>query len=659
MISEVGIEQIESPAFEGRRFGDVGSYERLRGFVAGELQLSFENDSITDLSLARRNSHGRIAYTSEFVILRPVSRGNGIVLYDVTNRGNKAGFRLLNFREGAPPGHPHINDPRSATDGGIGWAMENGYILVWSGWDATVPRGGGRLTLSVPVARRGDGGPIHGRAYEEIVVDDEISEHPPDRWHLTYAAADTNATQATLRVSGTDGGKVRELPPGEWQFIDPWTIGLLPEGVTFRSGLRYEFFYTAVDPLVLGIGFAAVRDLVSFLRYETKAATGAANPLATRVDHAVSFGVSQGGRFHRPFLRMGMNADESGRRVFDGMLLYMSGAGGGFFNYRFGQPGRSVFGGTSLGYPEQVFPFAYQTLFDPISGETDGVLAPAEEAGVVPKIMEINDSNSYWFKCASLTHTTPDALADLPDPSNVRFYLLASIAHAVAAGRGRCLHQRNPTSPNSALRALLTALVDWIVYEVEPPPSRVPRISDGTLVAPAAIRQLPNVPRVTWRQSSVERELCDYGPSFSDGILEYLPPRPTGRRYLSLVPMVDPDGCDAPGIRLPEVDVPLGTLTGWNVPTSGSVDSRGFGSFIPFRRSLAERLKIGDCRDSLEERYGARERYVAAVTQSALGLVQERFLLPSDAEAYIREAGPRFDRAYYVDANPDESGARP
>ena len=238
-----------------------------------------------------------------------------------------------------------------------------------------------------------------------------------------------------------------------------------------------------------------------------------------------------------------------------------------------------------------MFPFAYSLLTDPITGKTDSVLARCEASGTTPKIMEINDSNSWWFKNASLSITAPDGSRDLDDPASVRFYLLSSVPHAVGKGRGFCEQIQNPVSPGPALRALLTAMIDWVVVGKEPPPSNVPRLWDGTLVEPSsqAAVGFPTIPGVNYNGAANVRELFDYGPEFERGIISRVPPVPTGRAYVTLVPKTDQDGIDIAGIKLPDIAVPIGTYTGWNPLAQASKDeSSAMGSFIPFTLTRAE-----------------------------------------------------------------------
>ena len=650
MITKIVIDSIQSPTFGGVSFGEVGQYEKLVGRAFGELDPESPlNAVITDIALAPRNARGRVEYVVDVYILKPVTmtRSNKVLLCDVTNRGNKMTYVPLNFPFRAPPEFPPINDPTTAEDAGDGFLMRHGYTIVWTGWDATAPSGNDRMTISVPIASDGDK-PIVGPSLEEIMAENARHVTPGAEvltWPLTYPAATMEQSEATLTVRQYRSEPPTVIPATEWQYLDASTIGLLPAGrKPFERGRIYQFVYPATNPIVTGIGFAAVRDVVSFLRHASTDEQGTRNPLAGALQWTVATGLSQSGRFHRPFLHLGFNQDEQNHRVFDGMMPYINGAGGGFFNYRFGQPNQTAFQRWSHVYPEQIFPFAYTPLTDPLTGKTDSVLTRCEASGTSPKVMEVNDANSYWFKSAALAITTPDGTADLPDPPNVRFYLLSSIAHGVASGRGVSQQLQNPISPGPALRGLLKALTEWVVSGTEPPSSRVPRLLEGTLVPPLPQSAVgfPEIPGVTYTGVVSTRELYDYGPEFDRGIISRWPPVPTGRAYPTLVPKVTADGIDLPGVQLPDIAVPVGTYTGWNLlRTAPKDESSAMGSFIPFAVTKEQRLTTGDPRRSLEERYGTHSRYVAAVAAAANRLVTERVLLPEDANAYIEAARNR------------------
>ena len=650
MITKLIIDCIQSPTFNGVSFGEIGQYEKLVGRAFGELDPeSALNAVITDLALAPRNARGKVEYAVDVYIVKPIdtTRSNKVLLCDVTNRGNKMTYLPLNFPFRAPPEFPPINDPTSAEDAGDGFLMRHGYTIVWTGWDATAPAGNDRMTIAVPVASEGNRR-IVGPSLEEIMVEN-VRHVPPGTevltWPLTYPAATLDQTQATLTVRQYRSDPPTTIPSTEWQYLDASTIGLRPERERpFERGKIYQLVYPATDPKVTGIGFAAVRDVVSFLRRASADEQGTPNPLAGAMQWAIATGLSQSGRFHRPFLHLGFNQDEHKRQVFDGMMPYINGSGGGFFNYRFAQPNQTAFQRWSHVYPEQIFPFAYTTLTDPLTGKTDSVMTRCQASKTNPKIIEVNDSNSYWFKSASLAITTPDGTKDLPDPLNVRFYLLSSIAHGVASGRGLCQQLQNPMSPGPALRALLMALTDWVVSGTEPPSSRVPRLHDGTLVPPLPQSAVgfPEIPGVTYTGVVSVRELYDYGPEFERGIITSWPPIPTGRAYPTFVPKVTADGIDLSGVQLPDIAVPIGTYTGWNLLRTAPKDEcSAMGSFIPFVVTKEQRRTAGDPRLSLEERYGTHSRYVAAVKAAAERLVAERLLLPEDARAYVEVARNR------------------
>jgi hypothetical protein len=430
-------------------------------------------------------------------------------------------------------------------------------------------------------------------------------------------------------VRDRESGKRREIPRAEWEFVDNRSIRLSPEGRAFEPFKIYELWYEASEPKVLGIGFASVRDLVSFLRYER-----AGNPLLAddaEIRHAIGFGVSQSGRFLRHFLELGMNRDSAGRRVFDGVMSHVAGAGKVFANHRFGMPGRTATQHEDRLYPENWFPFGNAAATDPFSGKS-GVILKGEPTD--PLVIETNTATEYWQKGASLVHTDPSGAKDAELPANVRVYLIAGTQHAGRPGAdprpGPCVNPRNPHSATPALRALFHALEEWVTKGVAPPSSRVPRFADGTAVKAETARMprvkgfalAPGANRIT--------PPVDWTDPPEDGPAQF---------YETFVSAVDADGNETAGIRLPPIATPLATYTGWNVyrAAPGELCDRD-GSRIPFARSRAERDADDDPRPSLEERYGSREAHVAKVREVAAALVAERLLLPMDAEAFIAAA---------------------
>lgn len=353
-----------------------------------------------------------------------------------------------------------------------------------------------------------------------------------------------------------------------------------------------------------------------------------------------SFGVSQPARMINDFLHLGFNQDEAGARVFDGVLNWIGGASGVFMNYRFAQPFRTHRQHIARWFPEFAFPFANQVLPDPNTGKFDGRLAKCRSTGTCPRIIEVNSENEYWAKAMSLLHTDVRG-RDLPDAPGVRSYLLSSLPHSAGTGptgAGICQQVRNPLVANAPLRRLLVTLDAWVSHGTQPPASRLPRRSNGTLVSPLPQSRVgfPEIPGVTYNGVHHTGDLFDYGPGFDREILTVLPPKIT-TPYPVFVPRTDGDGNDVAGVRLPDVAVPLATYTGWNLRPSGDgCDASGM--MIPFAKTQAERLASGDPRPSLEERYRSHGAYVRLVTEAANRLVRQGFLLQEDAQAYVTRA---------------------
>ena len=637
-VVRIEIERVESPTFEGRSFGGVGPYEKLAGRVFGEVDPEVpENAIITDIELAPRNARGMVEYAADLLILRPVdpSKGNGRVFYELNNRGRMLSLgQLNNARSGG-------NDPTAAADAGNGFLMRRGYTFVSSGWDATAAPDGTRLRIAVPIAVNPDGSPIVGPALEEFVVDNDSTL----TGGLTYPAASRDTTRGSLTVRTRYADVPEPIDAGGWEYIDAHTIRLRPPGTPFDRGRLYELAYPARDPQVAGLGLAAARDAVAFLRHAATDDEGTPNPLAGSVDHVLTMGISQAARFLRDFVHLGFNADEGGRRVFDGVLNWIGGASGGFFNYRFAQPFRTHRQHIARWFPEREFPFANHLLTDPVTGRTDGRLERCRASGTCPRLMEANSANEYWVKGASLLHTDLEG-NDLPDPPEVRYYLFSSLPHAAgigSTGLGICQHPRNPLVANAGLRALLVALDEWVTTGVEPPASRVPRRADGSLAVPLPREMVgfPSIPGVEYTGLMSTGDLFDYGPGFDEGILTTLPPESAGSPYPVFVPRTDADGNDLAGIRLPAVAVPRATFTGWalRAPGFGGPDlCDAAGQRIDFPATRDERLASGDPRPSLEERYPHSRAYVEAVAAAARELAGQRLLLAEDVGRIVREA---------------------
>ena len=642
-ITRIVITSIESPTFEGVSFGEVGQYEKVRMRAFGEVDPNDpRNAGIADIQLAPRNARGMVEYSMDVFVLKPVvlANGNHRLLYYMNNRGNldSALFPSIGvlsvFNDGSGG-----NNPTTASDAGNGFLMRRGYTIVSSGWDAGVAPGGNRLTISVPVAKNPDGSPIVGPSLEEFVIDNATTIAAG----LTYPAATLDKSQASLTVRVHYDDPPVTIPATGWEYVNNRTIRLLPAETAFTQGRLFEFTYPARDPIVAGLGFAATRDLAAFLRHADEDDFSQPNPLAGDVRAIYAFGVSQPARYMRDFVHLGFNEDEAGRRVFEGILNWEGGASGIFLNYRFAQTARTHRQHVGRWYPEREFPFANQVLFDPVTGKTDGRLRRCQASNSCPWIFEVNSSNEYWVKASSLLHTDPLG-HDLPDPPNVRFYLLSSLAHVASTGPGICQQPGNPIVPNAALRALLVTLNEWISEDKTPPASRVPRRAEGTLVSslPRETMGFPSIPGATYNGPMTTGDLFDFGPFSNDGILTTLPPLFIGSPYPAFVPRTDADGNDVAGVRLPQIAVPLATYTGWSLRAAafaGDDLCDASGQKLAFGQTQADRLAIGDTRLSIQERYPSHGAYVSAVAQAANNLRQQRLLLGEDVERIVEAAG--------------------
>jgi len=420
----------------------------------------------------------------------------------------------------------------------------------------------------------------------------------------------------------------------------------------FLPGRIYEYVYVVADPVVAGGGLAAIRDFASFLRNAKADDQGKANPLAGDIKEVLTYCISQPCRMMRDFVALGFNQDadapkgadgkREARKVVDGVLDWVGGVSGIFADYRFAEPFRTHRQHIARWYPEYKFPFAWPITTDTVTGKTDGLLRRCLESGTCPKIIDANSDNEYWAKAASVLHTDTQG-RDLAETPGVRLYLIAGRPHGdgvPASGPGICQQARNPLVGNQGLRALLVALDKWVSTGAEPPPSRVPRRGEETLVSSKKEDVgFPTIPGVTYNGRMHGGDLFDFGPEAEHGILTVLPPKLLGSPYPALVPRTDADGNTLAGIRLPDIAAPTATYTGWNLrknPPDEGCDHAGM--YLPFAKTKAERLAKGDPRLSLEERYPDHATYVREVSAAAADLQRQGFLLHEDAERYVKAA---------------------
>ena len=647
-IVRVDIDRIESPAFDGHEFGTAGSYEILVGRVFGELDPTHPlNTGIVNLDHAPPNADRMVEYSSDFYILKPVdmARGNGTLFYDVLNRGSKLGLRL--FQGGV------TNTPKTAADMGNAFVLNQGYTVVWSAWQGNVRPGGDRLVAQFPVATQPDGSPIRRWITTEFAFTaPAYSVSFEGSGSFPYPAVEESMPDAKL-YRRTGAHAPHELVPRE-----SWSFGTcdgsrravpsdgdvcLPEG--FSPDFVYDLVYEAQHPIVMGIGFAAVRDFISFLRHDTSetnplAAPGEA-PDGSAVRWTIMFGTSQSGRFVRDFIYQGFNEDTAGRRVFDGAIPQGAGALRTFTNAEFAMPGRFSNSAQNHFAPGDQFPFSYATITDSVTGRADGLLERCRVSETCPDVMQWDSANEAWAERSSLIVTDPLATTDLQLPDNVRVYQFASVQHLVALWYPTMgdICQQPVNDANSFVelqRALLVAMQAWISTGTPPPPSQHPRLGDGTLVPPLPQPRTGGFPifRVCRTQGSSTTSRSTITRPCPGGTLT------TGTRCWC--PRSTATATTWAGVRSVMTQVPIGTYTGWNLRRAGFMEGGGcypVGMFVPFAKTLADRGD--DPRPSLKERYGTHARYVEQVRSAAARSRQAGFLLQADAERLIREAENR------------------
>ena len=628
-ITQLVIERI-APFAGGMRFGEVGAYEHVSGIARGELDKTDpHNKGIVNLERTRINIRGKVQYEVDFEMLRPAdqARGNRKILYEVNNRGRK--FMLPWLLDAPVQAVGAANDLAAVKDVGTGLFFRQGWTMLWSGWDPDAPRSNKGMGMKSIVPLN------NGQSIVRIIREELVSgtrAAPVEEFRLSYDAATLDQNQATLTVRRRESDPRVEIPLAKWAYANPAAIRLMPPGTKPEPGSLYELRYPAKDPKVLGIGFAATRDLVSFLRYEAGDDDFKPNPLGRGIKAVIAVGIAQSGRYLRDHIAQGFNQDEAKRRVFDGVLAHISGVGRIFLNTEFGEPGRTNTQHEDHLYPENEFPFSAASMKDPVTGKRGSLLRGDASD---PLLIEVNTSTEYWQKGAALLHTDPLGKSDVKLPANARVYMVAGTQHGGRAGLtsapGQCTNPRNPHSPAPALRALIVALDEWVSSGKPPPPSQVPTLATGMLVAPEAT-VFPAVPgaQVATFGNKLER--------FGD----WTNPQPDpAKAYRALVSKVDKDGNELAGIRLPDIAVPLATYTGWNLYKppfpEGELCDRD-GSYLAFAKTRAEREAKGDPRPSLEERYAGQADYVNKVVKAASALVKARLLLAEDAEAYAQAA---------------------
>jgi hypothetical protein len=613
----------------GKAFGTIGAYEKLSGKVYFAVDPNNpHNKIIADIDKAPRNSQGKVEFSADLFVLRPKdpSRGNGVLLFDVPNRGRNGGLGALNRAKASA-------DPTTEEEFGDGLLLREGYTVVSVGWEFDIPRKKGLILLDAPVATD-KGKPITGwidpgpwfipdkmvDSYNYASGDFTPSYPPLDLKNPTYRLTERDALVSFPHL----------VPREDWQFgrVENGQVVMEANWVTmkggFKPGMVYQLAYESSNPPVAGVGFAAVRDLASALKYNSDA--------LVHGKYAYTFGASQVGRWQRQMIYEGFTIDEQGRKAVDALFIQTGGTGLGSFNERWAQP-------DELGsYTQTKFPIRYETITDPVTGKRDG-LGARIPAGLEPKILEVDTESEYYDRgrVTSLRHISMDGGTDLPDPPNVRIFLLAGAKHGSGSwppSEAAAQQLRNdPLDYRWAQRALLAALDRWVKEGVAPPPSLHPSLADHTAIPLTEIK-FPNVPGVQWPYhvpGGLRNDMMA-GPT---AVLPFL------------VPRADKDGNVISGLRLPEQSVPLGTYGGWAFRSESYGQSDTLvsmaGSYIPFAKTKADREKTGDPRLSVEERYSSRADYVQRVEQAAKKLVGERYLLQEDVAAIVEAAGQQWD----------------
>ncbi len=651
-VTEIQILTKESPTFSGTSFGTVGQYEKLTGIIKCEVDPKHPlNAAIVNIKKAQKNAKGLVEYDVDFVIYKPIDmhKGNGKILYDTPNRGGMITMGI--FNNGTP---------------GNGFLMKEGYTIVSNGWQAPYPIPGimsflvglgsrlpaaaGSLQARLPIATNPDGSSIVARSREEYYDPPFNVPGPGDVFtkYLTYPAASLDKSKAVLTARAHE--KAEKIVVPDWEYVDEYRFTFTKPSYA-DPGYIYEFIYAAKDPIVYGLGFASIRDVVSFLRYESKDDKGNPNPLRTpgskhnTIKKALAYGMSQTGRVVKTFVYEGFNEAENGRIVFNGVNSHIGGSRRVWVNGQFSHPG-DIFGNDQ-------FPFTYKRTRDHFTGDFDSNLEKCEKSHTCPKIIHTDTESEIWSSGGSLVRTDTRGIHDIALPRNVRAYLFTGAKHGAGGSiaPGNCQQPSNPLDYRPLSRAILKALDLWVSRDIEPPETRYPHLSKKTFVpmdklnfpkiptysytVPAGTPPVPTLtdfPAVNYNGLYLEAYWIDYNGQ---------PPLIMGK-YPVYAMKVDKDGNGIDGVRLPDITVPIATYTGWNRTKDGfGGDNRlctASGSFIPFAATKVERLTNGDPRLSLQERYPTHESYVKRVEFEAKKLVREKLLLEEDAQAIIDAA---------------------
>ena len=650
-VTRIVIEQKQSPAYNGKAFGNVGQYEILTGKAYGELDPKDpHNTIITDIEFAPRNARGMVEYVATFSLVKPLelAKASGVLLYAVPNRGSQISIQAFGASGGGESGDEFF--------------LKRGFIILHSGWQGDLPPRAGMETISVPIAKHPDGASITALTLTRF------SNMPAGTSTLplpvAHTPADLDTTKATLTKRSSEDGAVIPIASTEWAFWDcdakPFPGKADANKICLKGGFDpaylYELRYTAKDPLVLGIGFAATRDINAFFRRDSTVA----NPVAGKITHAIAQGISQSGNFIKTFIHLGFNQDEQNQMVWDGANDHIAGRQLAM-NIRFATPG----GAANLYEAGSEPPLWWGEYEDKTRGRAKSgmptsmptsMLDRCRKTNTCPKIFETFGAAEFWGLRMSPNLFGPNADTDIALPANVRRYYFPSTTHGggrggfstevVATQGGACDLPANVNSQADQMRALIVALTDWVTKDAEPPASVYPHLQRGEVARPdATALGFPLIPGAPLPNNLFNPLLdYDFGAEFKysdlSGVMTTVPPV-IKRTLPILVPKVNVDGNETSGIPSVLLQAPLGSYLGWNVTRGGFYKGHvcGFaGGFIPFAKTKVERVATGDPRLSLEERYKDHAGYVAVVKKAAESLVNQHFLLAEDAARLIQQA---------------------
>lgn len=613
------------------------SYESISGVAYFTLDPNEDlNGTITDIAYAPVNGDGLIEYAADFRLLVPsVSVANGGLLYNVNNRGGSS----------FPPERSLLH-PLSGM----------GFTYLATGWINELSPRDGRLRLHAPIVGSAQQR-ITGQVRYEVSVGATAEKlNIAGNGHLAYepTAAGLASASLTRRLYQDDP----RLPVERSQFqlevvaendSNQPIVNLSVAG-GFQPGMLYELLYEARNPVLAGAGMAAIRDMVSAIRFGDDAADELSQLGLSDIESTVAWGNSQSGRLLRQFMLDGFNEDLKGRKVFDGVIPVIAGSGYGMFNNRFAMPTRTNGQHSNHLYPNDLFPFTYGESTDPFTGRTDSILGKARASSTVPKVMHIQTSNEYWVRGGSLPHTNPQGTKDAVLPEEVRFYSIGGSQHGSGSGLpGAATSGQLPRNPNMwapIADSLLVAMYDWVANDKAPPASRYPQIADGSLV-PAHIdgrinsRAWNQLSGVTHPEALYTPGFANYGDRWITDRIVDIHPLTTDMYYRTLVPAVNSNNNDSATTTVlpPLTQVPLATFVPWNLRAvnTGAEKSlaRLTGGYIPLPASMAAAEQASDPRTPIAAMYSSFSDYLSLYESATDLLISEGYLLQGFKQTYM------------------------